>query len=162
MPVRLAGGDSPAAGRLEVFRSGLWAAVWSETAVDAAAIARTACRMLGYNLSAVSATSGYLSPFKTPQWSGMNCTGEEASTDDCSVTGWATNNPSELAVACANGPGGCRVWAGRVVVGRAVSGWPARRGAVRVAAVVRGMLLPSARMPAASALLASGDRPHPP
>ena len=144
MPLRLSGTDRPSAGRVEVWRDGVWAAVstfylFPGSGLDAGAIGRVACRMLGYNQSIISTSDAYSMPNVNVVWESLNCTGKEASILDCTFpTGYRSwsgglysGGPrKELGVECF--PDGGERWA--AAAAGACTGLAAPRGAPSPAA----------------------------
>jgi hypothetical protein len=101
--VRLAGTGTESAGRILVWRSGMWAAISAPSAVNATQIGATACASLGYERSIVDPHSSYWDPAVSPQWSGVDCTGQD-SLLECGYGSW-TSGTDELGVECFSSSG---------------------------------------------------------
>jgi hypothetical protein len=109
VPVRLTGGRSSSAGRLEIYHNGVFAAVHAYSLNDPHALAAVACRQLGYTdqLLEISDQFAQFAQFAprnaNPEWQSVDCSGSEASVAECSFGSsyWAGNN-DELGLACYN------------------------------------------------------------
>lgn len=106
MPVRLTGASRPYAGRVEVYRAGIWLPISASAAINATQVGAAACARLGYARSIVDTHNSYSNPAVSPQWSSVDCTGMELESDlmACSFGGW-TAGTDELGVECFNSTG---------------------------------------------------------
>lgn len=101
-PLSLTGGPTRTAGRLELFKNGMWAAVDAHSIPNAAAIAQVACRQLGgYTGFLMEWWNTFHDPTVNVQWQGLACDGSESSLADC-TTQWLQADNAELAITCFN------------------------------------------------------------
>ena len=124
-PVRLTGTPIPSTGRLEVFRSGIWTAVRSNSIANITAVADVVCSELGYTQSLTDQFNTFADPTVNVEWESLSCSGTEASVLGCSYGGW-TAGGDELGLACFNSTGRqhcARPQAAAWLADRASSSW---------------------------------------
>ena len=103
--VRLTGSDRLSAGRLEVYRSGIWASVHAYSVPNVPAVAATVCSQLGYTHSMTESFSTFHNPSTNAQLNTFSCANSAPSVLGCTSNGWNAYGP-ELAIACHNDIGG--------------------------------------------------------
>ncbi|KAI3424823.1 hypothetical protein D9Q98_008209 [Chlorella vulgaris] len=99
VPVRLTGTSRTDAGRLEVFRSGIWATVTTYSSQSNDLLAAVVCAQLGYPQSLAVTYPAYQVPQASAQWYGIECEGTESSVDECTYISF-TSGYDELGVEC--------------------------------------------------------------
>jgi len=104
VPVRLTGTSRTDAGRLEVFRSGIWATVTTYSSQSNDLLAAVVCAQLGYPQSLAVTYPAYQVPQASAQWYGIECEGTESSVDECTYNSFTDGNDA-LGVECFNSTG---------------------------------------------------------
>ena len=130
MTVRLGGSGSPDAGRLEMYREGLWAAVQPGATPNATHLVELVCQALGYTGGFMWDTNVYEAREALPVWQSLTCAEGSTSLFQCTVDASWTVGDSHLTAACSNDVTG-ELLAGACLVGlaRQASKVPGESGA---------------------------------
>lgn len=104
MKVRLTGTGTRSAGRLEVFKACIWAAISAHGVTDKSAVAALVCSQLGYQRFTTDSFSSFHSREQNVQWDSLSCNGSETSVLDCEYGSW-TAEEAELGIACFSASG---------------------------------------------------------
>jgi hypothetical protein len=104
--VRLADGNTPAEGRVEVFHEGVWGTVCDDLwGIDDASVV---CRQLGFIRAEAATNSATFGPGQDPIWmDNVNCSGDEERLVDCPFNGFGSHDCShseDAGAICAGTP----------------------------------------------------------
>ena len=94
-------------GRLEAYRSEVWAAVAGGSPDTAANISGVACRQLGFDSGQSTTAAVFQNPSLNAQWQALTCNGSEPNVASCDFGGAGIGAPltsggAELGLACYN------------------------------------------------------------
>ena len=116
LPIRLADGNSPYSGRVEIYRNGVWGTVCDDYWTDRTA--QIVCQQLGFGSRSVSVDFGVPAGTGPILMDDVNCTNGQTNLLACSHNGFGNHNCShmeDVGVRCSRPSSGTYVESTRVV-----------------------------------------------